>query len=114
MSIYRTIGTLVFKYHFETALPIKAKFLVEPLWEVRMKIYINGPGHMTKVAAMPIYGKNIKKSSSLEPEVLKLGKQQQGLEVYNVYMNDGPGLTMTYSMARSNLATYAFEWEKLL
>ena len=28
----------------------------------------NGPGHMTKMAAMPIYGKNIKKSSSLEPK----------------------------------------------
>ena len=33
-------------------------------------IYIYGPGHMTKMAAMPIYGKNLKKSSSLEPEVL--------------------------------------------
>ena len=22
--------------------------------------YINGPGHMTKMAAMPIYGKNLK------------------------------------------------------
>ena len=31
---------------------------------------INGPGHMTKMAAMPIYGKNLKKSSSPEPEVL--------------------------------------------
>ena len=29
----------------ETALPIK--------------VYINGPGHMTKMAAMPIYGKNL-------------------------------------------------------
>ena len=28
----------------------------------------NGPGHMTKMAAMPIYGKNVKKSSSLEPK----------------------------------------------
>ena len=26
------------------------------------------PGHMTKMAAMPIYGKNLKKSSSLEPK----------------------------------------------
>ena len=26
-----------------------------------MNVYINGPGHMTKVAAMPIYGKNLKK-----------------------------------------------------
>ena len=28
----------------------------------------NGPGHMTKMASMPIYGKNLKKSSSLEPK----------------------------------------------
>ena len=25
-----------------------------------MKIYINGLGHMTNMAAMPIYGKNLK------------------------------------------------------
>ena len=47
----------------ETAWPIKAKFYVEPPWEGRTKVCINGPGHMTKMAAMPIYGKNLKKSS---------------------------------------------------
>ena len=36
------------------------------------KLYIFGPGHMTKMAAMPIYAKNLKKknlkkSSSMEP-----------------------------------------------
>ena len=54
----------------ETAWPIKAKFYVEPPWEGGTKVCINGPGHMTKMAAMPIYGKNLKKSSSPEPEVL--------------------------------------------
>ena len=43
----------------ETALPIKAKFYVEPPWEGGTKVNINGPGHMTKMAAMPIYGKNL-------------------------------------------------------
>ena len=43
----------------ETALPIQAKFYVESPWEGETKVYINGPGHMTKVAAMPIYGKNL-------------------------------------------------------
>ena len=47
----------------ETAWPIKAKFYVEPPWEGETKVCINGPGHMTKMAAMPIYGKNLKKSS---------------------------------------------------
>ena len=44
----------------ETASSIKAKFYVEPPWEGGTKVYINGPGHMTKMAAMPIYGKNLK------------------------------------------------------
>ena len=43
----------------ETAWPIKAKFYVEPPWEGGMKVYINGPGHMTKMATMPIYGKSL-------------------------------------------------------
>ena len=32
-----------------------------------MKIYTNELGHMPNVAAMLIYGKNLKKSSSSEP-----------------------------------------------
>ena len=43
----------------ETAWPIKAKFYVEPPKEGGTKVYINGPGHMTKMAAMPMYGKNL-------------------------------------------------------
>ena len=31
-----------------------------------IKIYTNELGHMTNMAAMPIYGKNLKKSASLE------------------------------------------------
>ena len=54
----------------ETAWPIKAKFYVEPPWEEGTKVYINGLGHMTKMAAMPIYSKNLKKYSSPEPQVL--------------------------------------------
>ena len=43
----------------ETAWPIKAKFYMEPPWEGGTKVCINGSGHMTKMAAMPIYGKNL-------------------------------------------------------
>ena len=39
--------------------PIKAKFYVEPPWECETKVCINGPGHMTKMAATPMYGKNL-------------------------------------------------------
>ena len=35
-------------------------------------MYINRQGHMTKMAAMSIYGKNLKKPPSPEPEVLYL------------------------------------------
>ena len=31
------------------------------------EIYTNELGHMTKMATMPIYGKNLKKTSSPEP-----------------------------------------------
>ena len=55
----------------ETAWPIKANFYVEPPWEGGTKVYINSTGHMTKMAAMPIYGKKkLKKSSTPEPEVI--------------------------------------------
>ena len=44
--------------------------------------------------------------------ILKLGMQYWGLELYKVYINDDPGLTLTYFTARSNLVPYAFVWEK--
>ena len=45
---------------------------------------------------------------------LKLGMQHRGLKLYRVYINDGPGLTLAYITARSNLVVYMFEWGKLL
>ena len=49
--------------------PIKAKFLMELLWDGGTKVCSNGPGHITKMAAMPIHDKNLKISSSPEPKV---------------------------------------------
>ena len=43
----------------ETAWSIKAKLYVEPPWEGGTKVCINGQGHMAKMAAMPIYSKNL-------------------------------------------------------
>ena len=60
----------------ETALPIKAKFYVEPPWGGETKVYINDPGHMTKMAATPIYGRNPSKiffSRTGGPIFTKLG-----------------------------------------
>ena len=45
----------------ETTGPIKAKLHVEHPLEKGTKVYINDLGHMTKMAAMPIYGKNHKR-----------------------------------------------------
>ena len=42
----------------ETAWPITAKFYVKHQQEGLTNVCINNPGHMTKKAAMPIYGKN--------------------------------------------------------
>ena len=47
-------------------MPIEAKFHEEPPWDGATKAYSNGPGHMTKMAAMPIYGKNHWRYISLE------------------------------------------------
>ena len=70
---------------------------------------------MTKMAAMPICGKKLKKiffSGTKRP--LKLGMQHWVLEYYQVCSNDYPELTLTlvYFTARSNLVLYAFVWEK--
>ena len=70
---------------------------------------------MTKMAAMPIYGKNFKKiffSGTKRPMSLKLGMQHRVLKYYRIYLNDDPGLTLTYFTPRSNLVPYAFVWEK--
>ena len=65
--VVRRPSTISNIFSSETAWPIKDKFYVEPPWEGGTKVCINGPGHMTKMATMPIYGKNLKKSSSPEP-----------------------------------------------
>ena len=41
--------------------------------------------------------------------ILKFGMQHWRPKVYKVYMNDDPGLTLTYFKAMLNL-DYVFEW----
>ena len=64
----------------ETAWPIKAKFYMKHLWEGGTNVYINNPGHMTKMAAMPVYGKNPSKiffSGTTGPISTKLGMKHR-------------------------------------
>ena len=44
----------------ETTGPIEAKDYVKPSQDGETKVCINDPGHITKIAAMPIYGQNCK------------------------------------------------------
>ena len=69
---------------------------------------------MTKMASMPIYGKNLKKSSFPEPKGndLETWYAASGARVLPSCSNDDPGLILTYFTARSNLVPYAFVWEK--
>ena len=64
------LSDLIFLNFFPsiTTRPIKARFHVEPPWDGRKKACSNDPGLITNMAAMPIYGKNLLKSSSLEPK----------------------------------------------
>ena len=67
---------------------------------------------MTKMVAMPTYGKNSLKIFSRAKRLMtfKLGIIR-GLLPYIVYTNDDPGLTLTFFTARSKLLPNAFVWE---
>ena len=83
---------------------------------------------MTKVAAMPIYGKNSLKFFSLTngPISTKLGMKHRELKYYNVFINYDLWMTLTYftfvpaMLLGANLATPGgsivsidLQWEKL-
>ena len=72
-----------------------------------MKFYTNGLGHMTNMAAMPIYGNNLKNlllqnqyANDLETWYVALS-----MWVYQDCSKFDSGLTLTYFMPRSNLVT---------
>ena len=62
-------------------------------------MYIRNPGHMTKMAAMPIYGKN--PSKIFFSRTGGLISTKLGMKHYNVYINHDPVMTLTYFTARS-------------
>ena len=74
------------------------------LWNGGINVYINYLVHMTKMAVMPIYGKNPSKiffSETGGPISKKLGMKHQWLKYYNVYINHDPVVTLTYFTTRS-------------
>ena len=68
-----------------------------------MKIHQHSAGHMTKMAAMPIYGKNTLNLffSGTTGQILK----HQRPKPFIICENYDSGLTLTYVTARSNFAT---------
>ena len=64
----RSLRFNIFKLLFlkKNTRPFEANFHIQS-WDVGMKICSNAPGHMTKMASRPIYGKNLLNSPSSEP-----------------------------------------------
>ena len=65
-------------------------------------MYVRNPGHMTKMATMPIYGKNLSKicfSRTGGPISTKLGLKHRWPKHYNLYINHDPVMTLTYFTA---------------
>ena len=72
-----------------------------------MKNYQHFAGHMTLMAAMPIYGKATLKifcRGTTGQIVMKLCMKHQGPKPFIICANYDHGLTLTYFMARSNFA----------
>ena len=69
---------------------------MEHSYEAGTKVYIKNQGHMTKMAAMAIFFFGTRRLM-----VLKLDIKHQGEELYKVYINHEPGVTLTYFTARS-------------
>ena len=65
----------------ETTSPIKAKFHMDPQWIRGTEVYSPRLGHMAKMAAMPIYGKNFLQiffSGTIRPMALGLSMHHSG------------------------------------
>ena len=87
---------------------------MEHLCLVGTKVYTTGPGHLTKKVTMPIYDKKkIFFSRTISQMTLKHGMQQKGLEPCKDYINEYPGMTLTYFTTRSTLFISAFTLENL-
>ena len=73
-----------------------------------MKIHQQFAGHMTKMAAMPLYGKNTLKiffPGTTGQILMKLCLKHQRPTPFIISANYDPVLTLTFLTARSNFAT---------
>ena len=96
----------------QTIGPIELKFYVKTPYDKLAKIYAKYFGHMTKMGATPIYGKNLLKIfSRTRRQDLETWYSIGVVWAYQVCSNDDPKMTLTYLTSRSNLLPNAFEWE---
>ena len=70
---------------------------------------LNGPDHMTEMATMPIYGKNLQNQKA---DYLETWYAASGIRVLPSLFKLRQWLTLTYFTLRSNLVPHAFVWGK--
>ena len=93
---------------------MELKFHVKTSYNKLAKVYTKYFGHMTKMAAMPIYGKKLFKSllfKNHKANDLWTWYVALGCGAYQVCSNDDSKLTLTYLTSRSDLLPNAFRWE---
>ena len=101
----------------ETTGPIKVKFHMETPKHAGTKVRSNGSGHMTKMAATPIYGKyplKIFLSKTRRLMTFGLGMLHCGCKAYQVCSNHDRRLTLAYLTSMSYLLTNAFKGKLFL
>ena len=60
--VVHQLSTFSKDFFSETTRPVSFSFHMQLPGKGEKKVYIFCPGHITKMAAMPIYGKDLKKS----------------------------------------------------
>ena len=77
---------------------------------VGMKFSLSGPGQLTNIAAMPMYGQNLDKLLlwNQTSDDFESWYQHRVLKYYQVCSNDDPVLTLTCFTTMSNLFPNAF------
>ena len=66
VCMYVCMCVNIFKHLIKTTGPIKVKFHMEPPWDGGTKVRSTGPGHMTKIVAMPIHVKNLLRNQNAD------------------------------------------------
>ena len=88
---------------------------MESPWDGKTKVYINGSRDMANMATIPYLVKLVKiLPRTKKSNILKLGIQHKGPKFYKVFVNDDPGLILTYFTTGSILVVHALILRKLL